>query len=96
MHGLATLCDSAFRVELQSASHASQSAEELGVSLGAAAAATHVEASLQTEGAALLPLKADIRADTCAGCIDISISVPASAPVGSSVCFGPLNVSGEP
>jgi len=66
------------------------------VSLGAAAAATHVEASLQTEGAAPQPLQADVSADVPGRCIIISIVIPATAPVGSSVCFGPLTVSGQP
>ena len=81
---------------LHSAAHAAQTAEELAVSLGAAAAATHVEATLKAEGAAPQPLQADVSADNPKRCIIISIGVPLDAPVGSSVCFGPLTMSGQP
>ena len=82
-------------LELQSAPHASQSAEELEVSLGGTAAATHVEASLKAEGAAPKPLKADVSVDIPERCI-VSIAIPDTTSVGSSVCFGPLTVSGQP
>ena len=66
------------------------------MSLGAAAAATHVEASLKAEGAAPQPLRADVSADVPGRSITISIDVPLDAPIGASVCFGPLTVSGQP
>jgi hypothetical protein len=84
------------RVALQGALHASQFSEELEVSLVAAAAATHFVATLKAEGAAPLPLQADVSTDVPGRCVCISIRVPESAPVGSSVCFGPLTVSGQP
>jgi hypothetical protein len=65
------------------------------VSLGAAAAATHVEATLEAEGAAPQPLKIDVSADVPGRCVSISIVIPLSAAVGSTVCFGPLTVSGQ-
>ena len=73
-----------------------QSADELELSLAASAAATRVEAALEAEGAAPLPLQADVSTDVPGRCVCISIRVPESAPVGSSVCFGPLTVSGQP
>jgi hypothetical protein len=84
------------RVALQSAHHTSQSDEELEISLGAAAAATHVEATLKAEGGATQPLKADVSTDVSGRCVKISISIPSDALVGSLVCFGPLTVSGQP
>jgi hypothetical protein len=84
------------RVVLQGARHAMQPAEELELSLAAAATATHVEASLNAEGAASLHLLTDVTVDIPGRCVGISILVPASAPLGSSVCFGPLTVSGQP
>jgi hypothetical protein len=76
--------------------HASQSDDELEVSLGVAAAATHIEATLEAEGAARQSLKAHFSADAPGRCVTISIGVPQDALVGSSVCFGPLTVFGQP
>jgi hypothetical protein len=84
------------RVALQGAQHAMQSAEELGLSLAAAASATHVEATLKAEGAAPQPLKIDVSADVPKRCLFLSIAVPLGTSIGSSVCFGPLTVSGQP
>jgi hypothetical protein len=91
-----TGCPLLFRLVIEGSLRASQSAEELEVSLGAAAAATHIEATLKAEGAVLQPLRADISADVPGCCVVISIGVPLDTPVGSSVCFGPLTVSGQP
>jgi hypothetical protein len=76
--------------------HASQSDDELLVSLGAAAAATHVEASMEAEGAAPQPLQAYVTINAPGRCVHMSIIIPLSAPVGSSIRFGPLTVSGQP
>jgi hypothetical protein len=84
------------RVVFQGSWHSTQSEEELGATLGAAAAATHIEATLKAEGAAPLPRWADICADIPGRRITISIGVFLDTPVGSSVCFGPMTVSGKP
>jgi hypothetical protein len=80
----------------QGAKLAARSAEEKEVSLGAAAAATHFNATLEAEGAARQSLKAHFSADAPGRCVTISIDVPQDAPVGSSVCFSPLTVFGQP
>lgn len=74
----------------------SQSAEELDAALGAAAAATLVEASLEAPSAVPQPLRVDVSADALGRCVAISIGIPASTPTGLSVCFGALTVSGRP
>ena len=66
------------------------------MSLAAAAAATHIKALLEAEGAAPQPLHAIVIADIPEGCVNISISVPQDASGGSWVSFGPLTVSGQP
>ena len=66
------------------------------MSLGAAAAAAHVEATLEAKGAAPQPLQADVTADAPGRCVNISIVVPRDSAAGSSVYFGPLTVSGQP
>ena len=88
-------CTLLLRLVILEALFSTQSVEELEVSLGAAAAATHVEVTLEAEGAVPLPLKANVRADIHGHCVNISITIPLSAPVGSSVFFGPLTVSGQ-
>ena len=89
-------CALLFRLVVQGAPLASQSDDELEVSLGAAAAATHVDASLVTGSALPQPMQAEVNADVPGRYVTISIGVPLDAPVGSSVCFGPLTVSGHP
>jgi hypothetical protein len=84
------------RLVLQSDALVSQSAEELAVSLGAAAAATHVVATLEAEGAAPQPLRANVSADVPQCSVRIAFAVPATAPIGSLVRFGPLTVFGQP
>ena len=65
------------------------------MSLCGAAAATHIEASLVAEGTAPQSLQARFSANAPGRCIIISIGVPLDTSVGSSVCFGPLTVSGH-
>jgi hypothetical protein len=89
-------CTLRLRLVVQSALFSTQSIEELEVSLGAAAAAIHIEASLEAEGTAPRSLKADVSADIPGHYLNISILVPSDAPDGSSVCIGPLTVSGQP
>lgn len=89
-------CNLLIRLVMKSAHSASQPAEELKVALEFVAAATHVKASLAIEGVAPEPVRTDVSADLLGRCIVISTVVPATAPVGSSVCFGPLVVSGHP
>lgn len=88
-----TLC---LRLVLQGAHHAFQSGEEPGVSLGAAAAATYVESSIVNEGCAVQPLQVDAIPDILNRGIAVRIAIPVTAPVGSSVCFSPLTVFGQP
>lgn len=81
---------------LQGPSHASQSAEELEVSLGAAAAALHAEVSLVTPGVGVhQPLKIAVSADVPGRSVVVTIAVPAFTVVGSSLYFGPLAISGQ-
>lgn len=82
-------------LELISDPHASQSAEELEVALSAAAAATHVDVSLEAPGAALLSLQANISVDIPGRCVVFSFVIPATAQVGASVLFSPVVVSGQ-
>ena len=89
-------CTLMFRLVSYGARYESQSDDELEVSLGAAAAATHIEATLKAEGAPLQALKVHIRADAPGRCVRISIGVAEDAPIGVSVCFSPLTVSGQP
>lgn len=81
------------RLSVRGALHMSASAEELEISLGSAVAAMHVDVTLESEGAATQPLPVGVVIDW--GKVVISISVPGTAAVGSSVCFGPLTVSGQ-
>ena len=62
------------------------------MSLGAT---THVEATLEAEGATPLPLQADASADMLECCVTLSVAVLVSAPVGASACVSPLTVSGQ-
>lgn len=89
-------CTLAFHLVLQSTTHEDQSVEELAVSLGAAAAAVHVEVALEAQGAVPQPLQADASARTAGRRVSISIAVPVDAPVGSSIRFVPLTVFGQP
>jgi len=89
-------CTLMLRLMSSTALHASQSDDELEVSLSVAAAATHIEAALEAEGAARQSLKAHFSADAPGRCVTISIGVPQDALVGSSVCFSPLTVFGQP
>jgi hypothetical protein len=89
-------CSLLIRLVVKDALLAAQSAEELEVSLGAAATATHIDVWLKAEDAPQKPLLAEISADIPWRCVTISIGVPLDAPVGSAVCFGPLTVSGQP
>lgn len=82
---------------LKGAQHASQSAEELEVSLFAVAKATNVEVSHEALGVAPQPLVTEnTSADISGRCVIVSIAVPAAAPVGSSVCIHAVTVSGQP
>jgi hypothetical protein len=63
-------CTLMLRLVIQEAMLSTQSAEELEVSLGAAAAATHVEATLEAEVAALQPLQADVTANAPGCCVN--------------------------
>ena len=67
-----------------------QSAEELEVSLGAAAAATHVEATLEAPGAAPQHLQTDVRVDLNLHRVVVSCSIPLDAPPVSSVRIGSI------
>lgn len=94
-------CTLYLRLMIQSELFSMQSAEELEICLVAASAATHVEATLETtsnlkSGAPPLPLQAECGVNIPRRCVSISITVPQDAPFGSSVCFGPLNVNGQP
>ena len=87
------------RLALQGAHLAAQSVEELEVSLGAAAAATHVDPLLETPGrGAPQLLGAAASVDVRGRVVTVAIAIPVSAPAGSSIRFGPsgLTVSGLP
>lgn len=83
-------------LSLPGASHASQSSYELEVSLSAAAAATHVEATLEAPGAApqLLDVKTSVFPQSY--CIAISCLVPITASMRSSVSVASITVGGHP
>jgi len=89
-------CSLLIRLVSHGAPHASQSDDELEISLCATVAATRVEVTLNNEGAAPQPLQADVSADIPGRCVNISIVVPVDAAVGSSVRFCPLAVYGQP
>ena len=76
--------------------HLSQSADELTVSLGAAAAATLVEASLHIGGDALKPLTGVVTADIPGRCLEILFDVPATATAGASITIASATVYGRP
>lgn len=77
------------------AKRTSQTAEELEISLGAVATATHVDASLQARDVLPEPLPANVCVDASRGCVTFSIAIPSTAPVGSSVCISSVVVSGQ-
>lgn len=72
---------------------------ELRVALAAAVEALQIEMRLlvQPEGASPVqqPLKVDIGVDLPYRPISISVVIPASAPAGSSICFGPWTLRGK-
>lgn len=86
-------CAVRLRLALQGAKYATQSAEELGMSLAATAAVTHVDASLT--GVPSQQPEISVVADVPGRCLVICFSVPRDTPVGASVSFGPVTVSGQ-
>lgn len=84
------------RLELQSARHATQSAEELELSLGAAAAITQIEAALVAPEQVPQQVQATYAFDVSERCVLIAIASPGSAPAGASVCVSSVTVSGQP
>ena len=83
------------RLVLHTALHSTQSAEELTVSLGVAAAALCVDATLDALGTAPQFLQHTISADVPGRCVVITLVVPLTAPVGASV-RGVLSLAGKP
>lgn len=84
-------------VLLRSALHDSQSAAELGVSLGVVAAAMRVDAYLWTPDAEpLVPLQVSIAASVPLRCVHISVLTPLDAPDGSTVELSAPLLYGHP
>lgn len=84
------------RLELISTHHASQTVEEVEVSLNAAAAETQVEAWVDIAGEAPQPLRATFNIDLRARCVVASFSVPKVVTVDASVRFCRLTLAGQP
>lgn len=84
------------RLVLDSVRHVCLSTEELEVSLGAAASATCVEASLKCPGAATQPLNTIISADVPSHSLCIACDIPFGTQAGSMVEFGAMLVYGQP
>ena len=84
------------RLALNSKLHASESSEELGVSLRAAASAVHVDAWVDTAEAAPQHLLASVSFDVPARSVVVSFSVPVVAAVGATVRLGPVTLAGQP
>lgn len=75
------------------ASHASQSAEELQVSFGAALATTRIEAFLSAEGLRQPALVYSVSAAERS--LVVALHVPANTPAGAEVCIGRICVAGQ-
>jgi hypothetical protein len=84
------------RLMLQSAAHALQSTEELELSLGAAAAATRVDASLNALGAASQALPVEVSFDAQGRCVTMGFGVIRGSPVRSSINIRSVTVYGQP
>lgn len=83
------------RLLVKSSQHSSQSFEELELSLSAAAAATHLDALLDTRDMAPQKLQTQAVIDAPGRRFRISLCIPESTSVGSSVRLGPLTVAGR-
>lgn len=89
-------CKLLLRLALHGVRHDSQSDAELEVSLAAAAAATHVEAMLEAADATRQQLQVDVGVDVTDRSLVISLAVPLTASVGSSVSVISATVFGLP
>lgn len=90
--------DSTLQLSLhfQTASLSSQYTGELEVSLGAAAAATHVAAWLEAPGAAVIPLRTAVSVDSPGRRVAIAVVIPNAIAAESWVRVGSVTISGQP
>lgn len=82
-------------IALRSSLHASQTAEELEISLGAASESSYIEASLEAIGVTPLPLRTQISMNIPRRCVTITAVVPPAAHTGSFVSVRSLAVFGQ-
>ena len=76
--------------------HASQSTEELQVSLGRLAGCTLIESTLEGPGVEPQHLLATLSVGTTQRCLVVSLEVPSSAARALRIVIGPLSVAGQP
>ena len=80
---------------LRSSLYASQTAEELEKSLGAASESSYIDIALEAIGLPPLPLRTQISLNILGRCVTITAVVPLAAPAGSFVGVRSLAVFGQ-